>query len=54
MCYWLKRVSVSDLESSKVEVDVYTYCIACNVELNSDNRSSVKNVCRECLHSLEF
>ena len=29
-------------------------CVVCGCRLNSENRSEVKNVCRDCLHDLEF
>jgi len=32
----------------------YTHCIICGCGLNGDNRSDVKNVCKSCLHDLEF
>ena len=29
-------------------------CIVCGCRLSAENRSDSPNVCRECLHSLEF
>ena len=37
----------------QVVVD-YTHCVICGCKLDCDNRSDVKNVCRRCLHVLEF
>jgi hypothetical protein len=32
----------------------YLVCLVCGCRLTSENRSEVLNVCKECLHSLEF
>jgi hypothetical protein len=29
-------------------------CVVCGVELTATNSSEVKNVCKSCLHDLEF
>lgn len=30
------------------------FCVVCGCRLTVENRSESPNVCRECLHSLEF
>jgi len=32
----------------------YAHCVICSCKLTDENRSSVLNVCRKCLHDLEF
>lgn len=45
--------SSNDVVSSSDAV-LYPSCVLCCVPLTDDNRSEIKNLCRECLHSLEF
>lgn len=32
----------------------YTHCVICGCELNDDNWAGSRNVCKFCLHDLEF
>jgi hypothetical protein len=32
----------------------HSFCCVCGCRLSAENRSEVKNVCKSCLHDLEF
>ena len=54
VCYILLVLMLKERRYSSSDAVCYVKCVVCGCRLTAENQSSSPNVCRVCLHSLEF